>query len=189
MTTTGVGVSHATELPVSGIPAASVSADGKFFKPGPNTIIKLNDDQAGSGGLALPSTPSPSGTTAALFLRNAKYMGQTCGTDVIQQTSGRGKTTLVLTVEKGVSTTVKKEISIDAKYISAGMGWDVTKSYTVKNETRFEVPAGKFGTVQAYPLYNMHQGDVWEGLQPSLPTGKRVYAYKPVGVCFNQWVS
>ncbi len=69
------------------------------------------------------------------------------------------------------------------------MGWDVTKSYAVSNQTRYEVPKGKFGTVQAYPLYNLYEGWVYEGVSGKIPTYKRAWAYKPIGVCFNQWLS
>ncbi|MFF8264989.1 hypothetical protein [Streptomyces virginiae] len=69
------------------------------------------------------------------------------------------------------------------------MGWSVTSSYGVKNETRYEVPEGKWGTVQAFPLYDIFEGDAHAGVGGGLPTGKRVWAYKPVGVCFNQWTS
>ncbi|MFF1561886.1 hypothetical protein [Streptomyces sp. NPDC058279] len=106
---------------------------------------------------------------------------------MIQQTSGQGKTTLVLSVERSVAATVTKEINVDLKYVSAGVGWSVTNSYAVKNETRYEVPAGKCGTVQAFPLYDVYQADAYTGSTGNYPTGKKVWAYKPVGVCFNQW--
>lgn len=57
--------------------------------------------------------------------------------------------------------------------------------YTVKNETRYEVPAGAWGSVQAYPLCDLSQGEVYNLWGPD--TGKDAYGYKPVGVCFNSW--
>lgn len=184
--TAGSGVSYAQEGAPGGIPETAISADGRFFTPGPSTIVKRNANQ---GVEAIESiSPSPADSFAIRRVKNKKYLGQSCGTKVIQQISGRGKTTLVLTVEKKVEATVKKEIAIEVGAISAGMGFDVTKSYAVSNQTRYEVPRGKFGTVQAYPLYDQYIGDVYEGASGTWPTGKKVFAYKPVGVCFNQWL-
>ncbi|MFD0723211.1 hypothetical protein [Streptomyces globosus] len=184
-------MSHADTGSSLGVPASSVSADGKFFTPGPNTIVKRTAGLTASAPqlaeTASPISPAPTGTEAYYKLKNVRYQGQTCGTNVIQQTSGQGKTTLVLSVEEGVAATVHKEIGIDLKYVSAGMGWDVTRSYTVRNETRFEVPDGKWGTIQAFPLFETYEGEAWSGAGGEFPTGKRVWAYKPVGVCFNQW--
>ncbi|MCJ1677857.1 hypothetical protein MTF65_10980 [Streptomyces sp. APSN-46.1] len=189
--TAGAGVSHASEGPVS-IPASSLSADGKFFTPGPNTVVKRNagatETRSELAQNVAPVSPAPAGTTDYYAIKNAHWISQSCGTNVIQQTSGQGKTTLVLSVEKSVAATVTKEVNVDLKYISAGMGWSVTNTYSVKNETRYEVPSGKFGTVQAFPLYDVFVGDAWSGAGGRFPTGKKVYAYKPVGVCFNQWL-
>ncbi|MGO4635024.1 hypothetical protein AB4225_29465 [Streptomyces sp. 2RAF24] len=158
----------------------NVIRDTGFFKPGPDTIVKMN-----VGEVSTP-TPAPAGTRGVTSVRNIKNLGQSCGTNVIQQTSGQGKTTLVLSVDKSVAATTKREVGVDLKYVSLGMGWDVTATYSVSNQTRFEVPAGRFGTVQAYPLYNMYQGTVYDTLQ--VPKGY-VFAYKPIGVCFNQFLN
>ncbi|WP_411105152.1 hypothetical protein [Streptomyces sp. cmx-4-9] len=183
------GVSYANSETLQGLSPGAVSADGKFFTPGPNTVVKRNAGEAAPGilsGEALATVnPGPAGTAAAYQLKNARWIGQQCGTDLLSQTSGAGKTTLVLTVEKAVAATYTKEIGIEVKAISAGMGWSVTNTYTVKNENRYEVPAGKWGVVQAFPLYDLYQGDVYNLWGPD--TGKDAYASKPVGVCFNSW--
>ncbi|MFD3550620.1 hypothetical protein ACFWWA_00735 [Streptomyces goshikiensis] len=189
--TVGSGVSYADGGSPLGVPASSISADGKFFTPGPNTVVKRNASEPGGAVLladnASPIAPAPAGTTDYYAIKNAHQISQSCGTNLLQATSGRGKTTLVLSVEKSVAATVTKEVKVDLKYISAGMGWSVTNTYSVKNETRFEVPEGKWGNVQAFPLYDVYQGDAYQGVGGDLPTGKKVWAYKPVGVCFNQW--
>ncbi|KUM97536.1 hypothetical protein AQI88_06265 [Streptomyces cellostaticus] len=61
--------------------------------------------------------------------------------------------------------------------LSLAVGFDVTKSYKVTNETRFEVPKHKFGTVEAYTLYRHYRVQI----------GWWIDVFKPVGVCFNQW--
>lgn len=117
--TTGAGVSYADDGKPLGVPESSLSADGKFFTPGPNTLVKRNSSAAESGELSTeaPSSisPAPAGTTDFYRIKNAHWISQSCGTDVIQATSGGGKTTLVLTVDKSVSATVTKEINVDLK--------------------------------------------------------------------------
>ncbi|WP_149181368.1 hypothetical protein [Streptomyces sp. TRM49041] len=88
-------MSYADDGGMNGVPKGSISADGRFFKPGPNTVVKLNTDRALAAG-SLQSVdavaPAPAGATAFYTLKNVKDLGQSCGTNVIQQTSGRGKT-------------------------------------------------------------------------------------------------
>lgn len=58
--TTGAGVSYADDGKPLGVPS-SLSADGKFFTPGPNTLVKRNSSAAESGELSTeaPSSISP----------------------------------------------------------------------------------------------------------------------------------
>ncbi|MGI5485166.1 hypothetical protein [Streptomyces lavendofoliae] len=181
----GAGSSAAASATPHGEGGVAAAVAQGFFTPGSNTVVKVNADYKG------PTTPGGATKRSATdtyvpTVRNVTRHGQSCGTNVIQQVSGRGKTTLVMTVEKSVTANVKKDFSIDLKYISGGMGWDVTKTYTVKNETRYEVPKGKMGTVEAYPLYDLYIGVGHDRF--GTPLGK-VYAYKPIGVCFNQHLS
>ncbi|MFD5737853.1 hypothetical protein ACFWIY_34350 [Streptomyces sioyaensis] len=160
--------------------AAVGQEESGFFTPGPDALFMKNAD-AGTHSSAKDAV-----TTNGIFpsVKHVKHLGQSCGTKLIQHTSGLGKTTLVMSVEKSVATTVSTEAKIDATYISIGMGWDVTRSYTVKDETRFEVPKGKFGYVQAFPLYEHYRGTAYD--QFDIPRGE-VHAYKPVGVCFSEY--
>ncbi|MEV6777621.1 hypothetical protein [Streptomyces syringium] len=151
-----------------------------FFKPTSRTIVKRNAGVPEAGKTAR-SPQSPDGFKD---LRNVRENGELCGTSVIQKTSGAGKTTLVLSVDKSVAVQWSATASITASAVSAGVGFNVTKTYAVKNETRFEVPSGKHGTIEAYPLYDSYVGDVYEG--GWLKTGTAT-VLKPIGVCFNQW--
>lgn len=187
----GAGVSVASPVPPSGGRGESAATvpDG-VFKPGPNTVVKLNADYSGpaaSGGSKSPAAVQgvrPADTLVPT-VKKIRYLGQVCGTTRISQTSGAGKTTLVLTVEKSVEVLNKKEAAVDLKYVSAGMGWDVTKKYGVKDETRYEVPRGRFGNVIAYPVYDQYLGQAYERFGNRIG---QVYSYKPVGVCFNQYL-
>ncbi|MCF3176176.1 hypothetical protein IPZ61_23010 [Streptomyces sioyaensis] len=183
MSMLGAGISSATSAVAqdkAGAPA--VGAPIKFFKPGANTIVKRNAEYAGpsSGGDAV----QPFGGPYPNKVKHRQDLGEVCGTKVVSKTSGRGKTTLVLSVDKGVSAEWNAEVKVESEAVSAGMGFGVTKSYTVKNETRYEVPKGKMGTVEAYPLYNLYRAKIYNAV--GIFQGN-VTAMKPIGVCFNQW--
>lgn len=62
--------------------------------------------------------------------------------------------------------------------ISAAVGFGVTNSYKVADESRYEVPRGKFGTIEAYTLYHHYRVKIMFSTE----------VYKPIGVCFNQWL-
>ncbi|MFF4456189.1 hypothetical protein [Streptomyces goshikiensis] len=100
--TVGSGVSYADGGSPLGVPTSSISADGKFFTPGPNTVVKRNASEPGVllADNASPIAPAPAGTTDYYVIKNAQQISQSCGTNLLQATSGRGKTTLVLSVEK-----------------------------------------------------------------------------------------
>ncbi|WP_225882397.1 hypothetical protein [Streptomyces aureocirculatus] len=187
-------VGTATAAPTADVETGTASVDLSlpegFHVPGPETVVERTvpvqslpgDDVIDIFGPGDASRKKPG--ESAIKIKNKRYQGQNCGTRLLQQTSGRGKTTLVLTVSKSVATEKKSEVSLSAGKISAAMGFSVSKSYTVENQTRYEVPKGRFGTVQAYPLYDHYTYQAvfgkkkWAG-----------YVLKPVGVCFNQWTT
>lgn len=148
-----------------------------YFMPSDNTVVKRNAEATAAPG------DSVFEAAAATKLKNVRYAGELCGLTKIAKTSGRGKTTLVLTVSKSVSAQVESSVSVTVKVVSAGVGFKVDRTYTVENQTRYEVPRGKYGYVEAYPLYDQYTFNVYKG-------GRKKgsgYAMKPVGVCFNQW--
>ncbi|GAA3084526.1 hypothetical protein ACFQ0X_00785 [Streptomyces rectiviolaceus] len=148
-----------------------------YFTPGPDTIVKRN------------AAPQPAPADSGISTRGTTYKvtagasSESCGTTKIQKTSGAGKTTLVLTVEESVETEVSTEIKVDAEVVSAGVGFSTTRKYGVSDQTRYEVPKGKHGTIEAYPLYDNYPIKIYKD-------GKKAGSgtvLKPVGVCFNQW--
>ncbi|MGA5039272.1 hypothetical protein ACPCA8_19710 [Streptomyces capoamus] len=162
----------ATASPVTKFFEPSVKMPGNLSKPGAKLIIKRNADYARS-----PSTfKSPS----------RRDLGEACNTEVIGKTSGSGKTTLVLTISKERAVKLSGDANIGKGIISVAVGFSVTDTYKVSNETRYEVPKGKHGTVEAYTLMHHYQVSVPVRLGSSIYVP--VDVYKPVGVCFNEWL-
>ncbi|MEU7059027.1 hypothetical protein [Streptomyces sp. NPDC046197] len=179
----GLGVNSATPAAAQGEVKAATAGSvtqffepdaklpGNLFKPGAKLIIKPNPDYV-----------RPISTVTAQP-RGPVDLGESCGTEVISKTSGQGKTTLVLTVSKERAVELSGDAGISKGLISASVGFSVTNTYKVTNETRYEVPSGKHGNIEAYTLSEHYLVEVpWHGFT------RRVDVYKPIGVCFNQWL-
>lgn len=78
-------------------------------------------------------------------------------------------------------------ISVDG--VSAGVGFDVERSYIVSDTYSINVPAGYAAEIIAHPMYFVVTFDVWYNpvIGDSYRTGSG-YAMKPVGVCFVQYM-
>ncbi|MEU9989050.1 hypothetical protein AB0E10_20080 [Streptomyces sp. NPDC048045] len=140
---------------------------GNIFKPGAQLTIKRNADYVRSLSTAHAQPPA------------RIDLGESCGTEVIDKTTGSGKTTLVLGVSQERSVLLSGEVGATKGMISAAVGFSVTNTYKVSNESRYEVPRGKYGHIEAYTLYHHYQVRIMFGV---------VDVFKPVGVCFNQWL-
>lgn len=175
----GLGITSATPALAHGrTGAATANPVNEFFEPGskvPESIfksgakltIKRNANYVRSLNSPVRAQPHSRVIDA----------GESCGTTVIDKTTGSGKTTLVLSVSQEQAVKYSGEGGISKGMLSIAVGFDVTKSYKVTNETRFEVPKHKFGTVEAYTLYHHYR----------VQLGWWIDVFKPVGVCFNQW--
>ncbi|ATB30676.1 hypothetical protein [Melittangium boletus] len=149
-----------------------------FFVPGPNTVVKRSSEVQAPPAESEVSVKARRGTRV-----KAGAPSESCGLTKLETTSGAGKTTLVMTVEKSVETEVSADVKVEAKFVSAGVGFSVTRKYGVSDQTRYEVPKGKFGTIEAYPLYDVYPITIYK-------SGKKAgggAVMKPSGVCFNQW--
>ncbi|MEV7029321.1 hypothetical protein AB0N99_03725 [Streptomyces sp. NPDC093272] len=101
--------------------------------------------------------------------KNVKYQGLVRGKKSIAVVQGRGPMTLTLTAMETVSNTKSATITITAEAVSGAVGFDVTKSRTKSMAGSWNVPRGKFGTLNAYPLYREYSFNVYSKI-----TGKVV---------------
>ena len=161
------GTMTATAGPTSEFFEPGVKIPGNISKPGAKLTIKRNAEYARSL------------STAHTQPQGRVDLGDSCGTDVIDKTTGSGKTTLVLSVNKERSVQLTGEGGLSKGMISAAVGFSVTNTYKVTNETRYEVPRGKYGHVEAYTLFRHYLVQVMFN---------KVHVFKPIGVCFNQWL-
>ncbi|WP_266513416.1 MULTISPECIES: hypothetical protein [unclassified Streptomyces] len=119
-------------------------------------------------------------------LTNVHSIGTSCGKKVIASASGPGKMTLRIDDNRSVSSTLSKHIDASKGVISAGVGWDVTKSHSITVSGAKDVPRGKYGTLNAYTKYAGKKFDVQVlDLNTWVTVQKGKKANKPIGVCFK----
>ncbi|MFJ9868517.1 hypothetical protein [Streptomyces sp. NPDC101165] len=112
-------------------------------------------------------------------IKSVKYHGLVQGKNSIAVVQGRGPMTLTLTAIETVSNTRSTSITVTAEAVSGAVGFDVTRSRTKSMAGSWDVPRGKFGTLNAYPLYKEYSFNVYSKI-----TGKSVgkgIARKAVG--------
>ena len=148
----------------------------------------------GASAQAAPSTKSSNVANiearaiVAKKLVNVRSLPTKCGTTPIAIASGQGKMTLRIDETQSKGTVLSKHIDASKGAISAGVGWDVTKSRSITVSGAKEVPRGKYGTLTAYVKYSGKKFDVQARLIPEGNTWiaqKNKTAYKPIGVCFK----
>ncbi|WP_327230214.1 hypothetical protein [Streptomyces murinus] len=131
------------------------------------------------------TTKASSGWIAERLI-NVRSLGTSCGKTPIAEASGRGKMTLRIDQTESVSTSLSANINVTKGVVSAGVGWDVTKSRSITVSGSKEVPSGKYGTLKAYAKYSGKKFDA-QGTNGGswMTVGHNQTAYKPIGVCFK----
>ena len=133
--------------------------------------------------------PSPQAT---ITIKNVFYRDEACGTRVIcrnQATKRLEKPvtkdiTLTGTVSNSYSLDVESGVDVDVTTISAAVGFDVTESWSMSDNTHVDLEPGETITVEAFPLYEVYSFDVY---QSSIWTGNEKVgsgdALQTVGFC------
>ncbi|MFD5922957.1 hypothetical protein ACFWIC_40755, partial [Kitasatospora sp. NPDC127035] len=70
--------------------------------------------------------------------------------------------------------------------VSTQVGFSVTDTATRTEAGAYTVPAGKFGYLEAYPLYDLFYYDVYSRAVTDHWVGSGS-AQHPVGFCYNAW--
>ncbi|MFI8085373.1 hypothetical protein ACIF6L_31855 [Kitasatospora sp. NPDC086009] len=180
---------QAQAVPVSGpvsavaaeLPAGAVPGHWTIDRKAP--VVKVPD----AGRVTLPQE-SQSTTTDDPYtqVRNARYSGQVCGLDRVDMVTGPGPMTLTLSQSRAVASTWSASVSVAAWKVSGTVGFSVTDTATNTESGAFPVPAGKFGYLEAYPLYDLYSYDIY-----NVAIGDRYVgggtAQHPVGYCYNAY--
>lgn len=132
--------------------------------------------------------------TAQGVVKTKVYTKQTStsfigGREVLDSAEGYGPIRLTVTVSQSVSATFSSTIGINAEVVSTGMGFSVTKTYTVADSGIIDVPAKKYGLLEAHTKYKVYNFDIMQGYligeDKKIGTGQ---ALKPSGVIFASYM-
>jgi hypothetical protein len=83
-------------------------------------------------------------------------------TKIIHSVSGQGKQRLSLTISEDITTQVSTTFNIGFSVISAGVGFNVSKKYGVAASSFMDVPAGKWGQIDARAMLKVHNFNVYQ---------------------------
>lgn len=131
-------------------------------------------------------------SNSSTFLSDVTGPHKACGSseitrsDSVNNTSQTIISTIILTgsVSNTYSTHLDAGINLDVASISAGVGFDVTKTLQISTETQVNVLPGQIVTVHAYPNYDVYHYNVmkrsWLGHTENAGYGE---ASKCVGFC------
>lgn len=151
---------------------------------------------------ALPSTAedtaplqsqSPGGvalrrSALGYFIRH-KGDGMVGGDLVLRHSYYQGPSIATMTVREPVPAEWRATGGVNARVVSAGVGFDVAKSYAVSESHTVSVPAGRMLGLVAYPIYYLAQFDVY--YDPVIGGPFKVgngYAMKLVGIYFVEYI-
>lgn len=141
--------------------------------------INKHDSKGGGDDLEY----GPEGFGDDFELRNIRKSGA-CGIEPLWITTGKGPGTLRQARSYSISATFSTEVSVDAEFISASLGFDVTAEYTVEDGMELELEAGEYGEIISYPMYRIYSFEIWEVdtfFDDYLGDGT---AWKPIGICY-----
>ena len=95
------------------------------------------------------------------YITNVRGPYKTCGVyDVGTANGGPGPTTIHLSETKTVSNSFSANVGVSADVVSAGVGFNVTASQSITYSDDLFIPLGKYGEIDAHPIYDTYTYDV-----------------------------
>ena len=95
------------------------------------------------------------------YITNVSGPYEACGIQYVAKVvGGPGPTTIHMSQSTTISNSFSANVDIGAEVVSAGVGFDVTSGYTTTLQCDLSIPQGKYGAIEAYPLYNVYSYDV-----------------------------
>lgn len=110
--------------------------------------------------------------------------GGSCGAKSIWTTSGWGPGPISQSQTYSISANFSASIGITKDIVSAGVGFDVGREYSITDSKELPLEAGQYGEIISYPMYRVHSFDIYEkGLFKDKLVGDG-HANEPNGICF-----
>ncbi|MFB7911334.1 hypothetical protein ACFY2K_13065 [Kitasatospora sp. NPDC001309] len=138
----------------------------------------------------------PQGTTGKaewdpyIQTRNVrKVQTDICGGNRLDAVSGNGPMTLTLSQSRAIASQWSATGGISAGAVSVGVGFSVTDTATYTETGSFAVPAGQYGHLEAYPMFDRFTYDVVDtriGGGATVGTGEALHGS---GYCYKSWTN
>lgn len=96
--------------------------------------------------------------------------------------------TLSLSQSRAVASQWSASVSVAAWKVTGTVGFSVTDTATNTETGTYAVPDGKFGTLEAYPLFDHFTFEIYDTSVGGRYVGGGD-AYHPVGFCYNHWAN
>ncbi|MBP8613066.1 MAG: hypothetical protein KBI30_03645 [Candidatus Atribacteria bacterium] len=95
------------------------------------------------------------------YITNVSGPNEACGIQYVAKVvGGPGPTTIHMSQSTTISNSFSANVDIGAEIVNAGVGFDVTSVNTTTLQCDLSIPQGKYGAIEAYPLYNVYSYDV-----------------------------
>jgi len=95
------------------------------------------------------------------YITNVSGPYEAWGTQYVAKAAGGpGPTTIHMSQSTSISNSFSANVSVSADVVTAGVGFSVTASYTTTLQCDLSIPAGIYGAIEAYPIYNVYNYDV-----------------------------
>lgn len=118
-----------------------------------------------------------------LYVRGTGQSGM-CGVKSLWTTSGWGPGPITQSRSHSIASSFSANIGISAKIVSAGIGFNVSKNYTVTDTKTLPLEKGEYGEIISYPLYRIHMFSIYKSVPGNDKIVGKGSANEPSGVCF-----
>lgn len=116
-----------------------------------------------AAGLSVQGIPgggaSPEGAGGSYYLTNVRSVGEV--RRFIDSVSGNGPSTLSMSFTRSASNTYSANVGVTAQVVTAGVGFDVSKTRSVNYSQSVNVPSGQRWQIDARNRFNRKSYDVW----------------------------
>ncbi|MGX4601447.1 hypothetical protein [Faecalimicrobium sp. JNUCC 81] len=123
-------------------------------------------------------------------VKDKKYLGEYIDYNkTLKTVSGNSGVTLQLGFSDSISASVSTTFGVSKSDISAQLGFNVNRNYTVSHSGTYKVPSNvKRAVLKAHPLYDKYQYSIYLRGRMGLPDTKMKtgHALKPIGVHYEK---
>jgi hypothetical protein len=105
-----------------------------------------------------------------IYVKNRRYVRTL--KPFVTMVQGNGPTTIAIDITRTVTNSFTASVSVSAKIVTAGVGFNVERSETVAYRSSTTVPNGACWTIRAYNVFFEYSFEVWQ--EPFIGSDKKI---------------